>query len=152
MVTATNSWEIWSIFLDCQYRLGANLVLGCAGVPGYELAPGAIPGGGNVCDSMIESEHCTRYPNPFTPGEASNKEVVFEYPGLGEKPATIFIYNVQNILVREINIPVSYSASKEKARWDGKDNYGKPMRQGLYLYVVESEGQIICSGSVVLAR
>ncbi len=39
-----DTWiKLGSIWQESQYRFGANLVLACAGVPGYEVPPGAKP-------------------------------------------------------------------------------------------------------------
>jgi len=36
--------------------------------------------------------------------------------------------------------------------WDGYDLDGVPARPGVYMYVIEQGGEVICSGTVVLAR
>jgi len=37
-------------------------------------------------------------------------------------------------------------------RWDGTDPQGSPLAPGLYIYVIIVDGEVVCSGTVVLAR
>ena len=90
---------------------------------------------------------CDAVPIPFTPGEASNNYVQFEYPGLGLEQGTIRIFNVRNVPVREIS-----AMTRDEARWYGRDDGGTDQKQGLYLYIIEVDGEIVCNGSIVLAR
>jgi hypothetical protein len=94
---------------------------------------------------------CDIVPVPFTPGESSNSYAQFSFPGLGQKSANITIYSIDNVKITTLNVPAGGRA-KEAARWDGTDNKGQPQRQGLYLYIVERSGEIICNGTCVLAR
>ena len=108
---------------------------------------------GNItipCDSPLYL--CQRTPNPFTPnGDGINDEAEFEFPGLGEVEGVIKIFTLGNLRVRTIEIPAGWSA-KETAIWDGTDNAGAPLREGIYLYTIRSEGRIKCKGTVTLAR
>ncbi|RKZ29499.1 hypothetical protein DRQ33_08750, partial [bacterium] len=116
------------------------------------LEPGAIPGGGNACDEIPDEYHCTRVPNPFTPNsDGINDHCQFLFEGMGYKSAQIYIYDVHSVLVRQINVPTGADA-KRSARWDGLDNNGKPLPQGLYIYVIEVDGEIVCKGTVTIAR
>ncbi len=102
------------------------------------------------CDSPVSL--CRRSPNPFTPnGDGINDEAEFSFPGLGEVEGVIKIFTLGNLKVREIEIPAGWSA-KETAIWDGTDNAGEPLSQGIYIYTIRSEGRIKCKGTVTLAR
>ena len=144
----------WRAYINTpeKYRFGANLVLGCAGVHGYELEPGAIPGGGNACELAEQEYTCSRAPNPFTPnGDGINDYCQFTFEGIGEREATIYIHDMYSREVRRIEVPTGATA-KWAARWDGRDDNGNPLPPGIYLYTIESGGEQICEGSVVIAR
>ena len=95
---------------------------------------------------------CHRTPNPFTPnGDGIHDEVEFTFPGLGEVPGTIKIFTLDNLRVRTIEVPAGAGA-KQSAIWDGRDDTGTPMREGIYLYTIRAEGRIKCNGTVTLAR
>jgi len=95
---------------------------------------------------------CTHIPNPFTPdGDTYNDEIYFTYPGIGESEGVIKIFNLRNIPVRTIEVPAGAGA-KQSAKWDGRDNAGEPLLQGIYLYIIKSQGRIICKGTITLVR
>ncbi|MFP4459484.1 MAG: gliding motility-associated C-terminal domain-containing protein [Candidatus Zixiibacteriota bacterium] len=95
---------------------------------------------------------CGEDPSPFTPnGDYSNPVVYFEYPRMDIQKANIKIYNTNGRKVREIHVDSAYP-ERGNAYWDGNDSNGKKQPPGLYLYIIERNGVIICKGSVVLAR
>jgi len=94
---------------------------------------------------------CAAYPKPFIPENPTNSYVQFTFPGQGFEEAEIFIYNLRNVEVRHIKVPASQSA-KQLSRWDGRDDKGKLQKPGVYLYLIERGGKVICNGTVVLAR
>ncbi len=91
-------------------------------------------------------KECLAHPKPFTPnGDGINDNVKFEYPGIGTTVATVDIYTLDNELVVELE-------GSGIIRWDGRDSEGRMMGNGIYLYLLETDGQVICSGTVYLAR
>ena len=95
---------------------------------------------------------CARMPNPFTPnGDGKNDYCQFFAPGMGYDKLEISIFNIHDVLIREISVPAGENA-KKLARWDGLDNNGKPVPEGLYLYVIEANGEIVCDGTITVAR
>ncbi len=127
-----------------------NIFLTLTGVPGYEFDPCAFA----ETTFTIEPEEytCSRAPNPFTPnGDGKNDFSQFTFDGIGEKEATIRIFDMHSHQVRTIKVPAG-AAAKSAARWDGRDNSGNSLTEGLYLYTIECEGEIVCDGSVVIAR
>ena len=42
--------------------------------------------------------------------------------------------------------------SKTEAVWDGTDRFGRPLPQGLYIYVIEVDGEVVCEGTITIAR
>ncbi len=95
---------------------------------------------------------CARMPNPFTPNyDMVNDYVQFTFPDMEFQMGIINIYDLHNVLMRKIDVPIGEGA-KELARWNGKDKSGKNLPQGLYLYTIEVNGEIVCNGTVTIAR
>ncbi len=97
---------------------------------------------------------CMVNPNPFSPnGDTYNEITAFDWPNMTTEGATIYIFDVRNILIKKIELEPQRNYEDYPVRaWDGKDNEGKYMPQGLYLYVIESDGRIVCNGTVILVR
>ncbi|HDG67975.1 MAG TPA: hypothetical protein ENG11_02375, partial [candidate division Zixibacteria bacterium] len=98
---------------------------------------------------------CDRRPNPFTPNaDGKNDYAQFTFPDMGVREGTIYIYDVHNVLVKQIDVPAGLSVSEtlERARWDGTDSNGDKVPQGVYMYVIISEGEVVCEGTVTVAR
>ena len=101
---------------------------------------------------LIPTLDCAQIPNPFTPnGDGINDYAQFSFPGIGYREGDIHIFNMYNIQVNHIDIPTGGSA-KEHAVWNGTNDDGKPLPQGLYLWIIESNGEIMCEGTTVIAR
>ncbi|RKZ29844.1 hypothetical protein DRQ36_07440, partial [bacterium] len=145
LVTGTHSWETLFEIVADNYRFASNILLTAAEVPGFEFDPCAF------AESVFVSETyspCTRIPNPFTPnGDGIYDEVEFTFPGIGENEGVIKIFTLGNLKVRTIEVPAGAGA-KEIATWDGTDNAGEPLLQGIYLYIIKSQGRIICKGTI----
>ncbi len=114
-----------------------------------------------ICDPNAVDEYlCVKYikpitrchagPHPFTPpppADGFNDEVIFDYPGRFDVDALIKIYDMRGRLMIEIG-----PGPSKIYKWDGYDFNGAASRPGVYTYVVEVGGEVICSGTVVLAR
>ncbi|MCD6531487.1 gliding motility-associated C-terminal domain-containing protein [bacterium] len=100
----------------------------------------------------MENSSCLSLPSPFTPnGDGINDFCQFTFPDMMFSPAVIRIYDIHSVLVKDIQVPLGWAA-KSAARWYGKDNSGKPVPQGVYLYEIEQNGEVICTGTVTVAR
>ena len=149
---------------DCEgnyfadnHRFGCNLLLTAAGCEGYELPPGAIPGGGFAPGCGGEQEDttskCFAHPSPFTPnGDGVNDYAKFEYPGMHRDNGVAYIYTLENEFVRKLQNGEVFDSPKGIIYWDGKDGYGRLMQNGVYLYIVQDDGETKCRGTVYLAR
>ena len=95
---------------------------------------------------------CERFPNPITPNlDAINDFAQFEFDGIFVKPAQIHIFDIHGHEIRTIDIPTGLSA-KQHARWNGTDDGGNPVPEGVYIYTIEVAGEIVCEGTVTVAR
>ncbi len=93
---------------------------------------------------------CHASPQPFTPpppADGYNDEVIFDYPGRIDIDGVVKIYDMQGRQMAEI-----FGRDAHKFVWDGYDFNGVPVRPGVYIYVIEQGGEVLCSGTVVLAR
>jgi hypothetical protein len=85
------------------------------------------------------------YPNPY---RALNKpEPEVKFGGLSLSPATISIYNLLGQRVRVINKP----AGVKTVIWNLNNLSGSPVASGVYIYLVETDGQIQ-KGKLALLR
>lgn len=114
------------------------------------------PNCATVVDSFIIEPFisCLIFPNPFTPdGDMVNDFTSFNYPHMFTQSAELFIFDVHNKLMFSKTIGPVRDFSEYRVRsWDGNDSQGKPVAEGLYLYVIKQEGKVVCNGTVILAR
>ena len=119
--------------------------------------PPCPPNTARLCDNIyiyqvIPDYGCQRMPNPFTPNaDSKNDFCQFFFPQLGRKEGIISIYDIYGHKVRRIKVPSGRDA-KEVAKWYGKNDDGQFLPEGLYLYVIEVENEVVCDGTVVIAR
>lgn len=74
------------------------------------------------------------YPNPFSPDD--DRYCRFSYPE--SVTATLSIFSNDNLLVRKVE-PVFPGPSTE-ILWDGRDNFGNRLSNGVYLYQIKTNG------------
>ncbi|MFP4459972.1 MAG: T9SS type B sorting domain-containing protein [Candidatus Zixiibacteriota bacterium] len=100
-----------------------------------------------ICIEFTVSDAlCDAHPNPFTPnGDGIYDIAIFEYPGMGGSSSNqIEIYDVQNRLIKSLG-------SGQKT-WDGRDESGKAMPKGVYIYLVRDGDDVKCHGTIYIAR
>jgi len=93
------------------------------------------------------SYECDAHPDPFTPnGDRINPKAIFDYPtkGIDDGNITITIFDMKNRLVRTLENGISI--------WNGKDEAGNAMPKGPYLYIIKKGSEVICHGTIHLAR
>ncbi|MEM2991214.1 MAG: gliding motility-associated C-terminal domain-containing protein, partial [Halobacteria archaeon] len=97
---------------------------------------------------------CDAHPNPFTPNsDGYNDIVIFNYPNMFSQDAELIIYNRWNEeIIRKSLYRVRDFFTISKRFWDGKDKTGKPVQPGVYIYVIKMRGEIVCSGTITVAR
>ena len=107
---------------------GGNKVTGVefalTGFTGIAAAEGHGP-----ASFMLEQN----FPNPF------NAETTINLTLAGPGRVKVAIYDAVGHLVRQIEHSAS-NAGTQQIRWDGRDDLGRPLASGLYLYAVKSRG------------
>jgi len=84
--------------------------------------------------------HLSTYPNPFK----SNINIELNWaPGKGNQEVEVEIYNVKGQLIRTL-IPMT------NIIWDGKNNKGKEVSSGVYLYRLRLGDQVITRKMLLL--
>ncbi|RME95454.1 MAG: T9SS C-terminal target domain-containing protein, partial [Bacteroidetes bacterium] len=78
-------------------------------------------------------------PNPFNP----ETEIRFAVPRSSH--VTLTIYNLLGQEVRRL-VDATYPAGFHTVRWDAKDEGGRPVASGIYLYRMQGEGLTRKSG------
>ena len=90
----------------------------------------------------------TVLPNPFTPNDDGfNDYVKFKFPEMYIKQPVIQIFNLRG---RKVNQLENFSG--HEYRWYGKDNNGKHLEPGVYIYIIDIEGEKISNGTITLIR
>ncbi len=75
----------------------------------------------------LEYKLFQNHPNPLRP----ETEIRFQLPGASR--VVIKIYNSVGIEIRTL-LQASFAAGSHSVRWDGKDDRGNPLANGIYLY------------------
>ncbi len=87
-------------------------------------------------------------PNPFTPnGDTKNDQAGFDMQQLTLTAPRLTIFDINGRVIRSLN-----RVRNHQFLWDGRDNDGKEMLPGVYLYVLQDGSKNVAKGYVVLAR
>lgn len=74
-------------------------------------------------------------PNPFSPnGNGWNDSTFINYTLTVDANITIKIFDVRGVLVRKLITNEAVSGGQNKAEWDGKNDFGKIVKTGVYIY------------------
>ncbi len=83
-------------------------------------------------------------PNPFTPNnDGYNDFVEFQYPDPSSGGVSISIFDVNGRKIIEI---------RNSRYWYGKDDKGRDVKPGAYIYVVKDRDKVMAKGVIALAR
>jgi hypothetical protein len=85
------------------------------------------------------------YPNPFT------GETFFAFELSRASEGRIRIFDARGRRVRDLGLQ-RWSAGHHMIGWDGRDDHGRGVAQGVYLYEVRLNGRLEGSGKAVLLR
>jgi hypothetical protein len=93
------------------------------------------------------------YPRLITPGSAAqNESAFFDFSDFNEPKPELKIFDLTGRTVRSVQVlnPAAV-ASGWRFSWDGKDDGGKLVFPGVYVYQWR-EGSALTSGTIVVAR
>ncbi len=97
-----------------------------------------------VCFVFAVSE-CDCRPIILTPnGDEKNDKAYFKYPGMVFGKGIIHIFDLEG---EEI-----YKSEKGNSVWDCRSKDGRIVKQGLYIYMIEVEGEALCNGTITVVR
>ncbi|MCU0643858.1 MAG: gliding motility-associated C-terminal domain-containing protein, partial [bacterium] len=83
-------------------------------------------------------------PNPFTPNnDGFNDYAIFNFPETINGAATILIFDVNGRKIAEI---------RNSTNWYGKDDNGRDVKPGAYIYIIKDGERVVSKGVVTLAR
>ena len=103
------------------------------------------PTGGSLNDNNIYI-----YPNPFNPLE---QDGTIRYSLAEDGDVTIKIYDIGGNRARTLIEDVPQSATDEQSiAWDGKNDKGKIVANGVYFYVIESSSGEKATGKAAVIR
>jgi len=78
-------------------------------------------------------------PNPFSPnGNGWNDSAFINYTTTVDSNITIKIFDVRGVPVRRLLNGESVSGGNNKAEWDGRDDFGRIVKTGVYVYQLKS--------------
>ncbi len=132
------------------------------GTPGESLSVEIIACDGALyCGANCASENfsflpapetdCDAYPIPFTPnGDGKNDRAYFDFPEMAKEGAIVSILTPDGVLVRKIDL--SPSLPQTESYWDGTRRNGTQAPPGIYIYLITRNGEVLCKGTIVLAR
>jgi len=95
---------------------------------------------------------CNALPNPFTPNDDGfNDYAQFTYPDMFRENGDIYIFNLHSVELKHLQIEPGRNC-KIASRWDGTDKNNRSLSNGVYIYVIEVNGEIVCEGTITIAR
>jgi hypothetical protein len=86
---------------------------------------------------------CQNYPNPFNPS------TIIEYSLTVPSHVRLNIYNCFGQLVRKL-VNAERSYGKHSVVWNGRDEHGRHLAAGIYLYRIEAEGRSLTRKMLLL--
>ncbi len=136
---------------------GDTTTLAWAGLVFYDEATDTIP---SVCsnglftvvqDSRVDPSDTLRFsvsPNPFTPNnDTFNDRAVFKFSNEIAAQTEVLIFNMAGRRVKSLS-----AASGKVIEWDGRDDEGRELKPGVYLYLIKQNGNTVKNGTVTLMR
>ncbi|HOX26147.1 MAG TPA: FlgD immunoglobulin-like domain containing protein [Candidatus Krumholzibacteria bacterium] len=138
------------------YSLGGTIGQPDAGATSggsYELQGGFWPGGGIVVgveDEILPPDAVPLVfrlhggvPNPFNP----RTQIAFDLPRAG--PVRLAVFDLRGALVRML-VQEVMPAGRHTTVWNGEDDSGETVASGVYVFILEADGQRARSKNLLL--
>ena len=94
----------------------------------------------------ISKTALSNYPNPFNPSTT----ISFS-SAKAERNTKVIIYNLKGQRIREIEV-TNCKEGKNKIVWNGKDDRGKKVTSGVYLYQLKQTGKTIATKKMIMVK
>lgn len=91
------------------------------------------------------------YPNPFSPERETILRFQFDISGAAEVKIDIYNFAMEKVIsLREYEALPEQNAFDRSATWDGRDNNGRMVDNGVYFFRAEVEGEVTWGKIVVI--
>lgn len=90
-------------------------------------------------------------PNPFNPAQQANTYI--SYTLSGNFNTSVFLFDITGKLIFRRNFSSGENGGKagtNMVAWDGKDNFGGMAQNGVYLFKVVADGNILAKGKIIV--
>ena len=90
-------------------------------------------------DENLVIKNLLNYPNPFT----TKTKILFDHNKAGQElNITVSVFSVSGKIVKSVFSKISNAPSHiDQIEWDGKDDYGQPLGQGVYVYKIKVKSE-----------
>jgi hypothetical protein len=91
------------------------------------------------------------YPTPFSPERGTEIRFQYDLNNPGEVKIDIFNFAMEKVIsIREYESNISSGNFDRSASWDGRDNNGRMVDNGVYFFRTELEGKVTWGKIVVI--
>jgi len=91
------------------------------------------------------------YPNPFSPERGTQIRFQYDISRAGEIKIDIYNFAMEQVItIREYESDPAQNTLDRSANWDGRDNNGRMVDNGVYFFRAEVEGEITWGKIVVI--
>jgi hypothetical protein len=145
-------WDVTSSLVPGQntfkvvtYPIFGDVLLGYIKLLSTERIVGVPPG--RPIETPNEFTLGQNYPNPFNPATS----ITFDISGTGgvKQPVSLTVYDVRGRYVRNL-IDSELGSGSHTIHWDGRDDGGRQVPSGIYLYRLKAAGETYMRKMTVL--
>lgn len=157
------SWSQQSGFVDTAGQTiywenapfySVDLVDGTVWAGGADGVVKSVPGGWKVYRSQLDPNDHYAYPSPFSPEQSVRQGTTIHFKPTADTRATVKIYDFNLDLVKTVRSGIFRRGGVESDDivWDGTNDDGKIVANGVYFYRIELDSGDDLWGKVVVIR